>query len=94
MQGIDQVLERINAIQQRFKSSPSPNGNFSTILAGVQKSDAVTEQNVASDDISKMVQSTAKKYGVDSKLALAVAKVESNLSPNAFLLLVQWALCS
>lgn len=29
-----------------------------------------------------MIQFTAKQYGVDAKLALAVAKVESDLAPD------------
>lgn len=82
MQGIGKVLERMNVIEQRFKKLPGSMGDFSTILAGVQKSESGTERSFASDDISKMVQVTAKKYGVDSKLALAVAKVESNLASD------------
>lgn len=82
MQGISRVLERINTIEQRFKSSPSTISDFSTILASVQKNEFVTEKTLATDDISKMIQLTAKKYGIDSKLALAVANVESNLSPD------------
>ncbi|MBC8016116.1 MAG: lytic transglycosylase domain-containing protein [Sporomusaceae bacterium] len=82
MQGIGKVLERMNVIEQRFRNLPGPIGDFSTILSGVQKSDSVTEKSFASDNISKMVQFSAKKYGVDGKLALAVAKVESNLSPD------------
>ena len=82
MQGIGKVLERMNMIEQRFKSSPNLSGNFSAILAGVQKNDSLTEESFASDDISKMVLFASKKHGIDSKLALAVAKVESNLSPD------------
>ncbi|MBP2628616.1 MAG: Lytic transglycosylase catalytic [Firmicutes bacterium] len=82
MQGINKVLERINTIQQKFKSSSGPIGEFSTILAGAQQSSSVNEKNFATDDISKIIQFTAKKYGVDEKLAMAVAKVESNLAPD------------
>lgn len=35
------------------------------------------------DHLQRMVQATAGKYGVDPKLAVAVAKVESNFSANA-----------
>lgn len=82
MQGIGKVLERMNMIEQRFKSSPNLSGNFSAILAGVQKNEFLSEESFASDDISKMILFAAKKHGIDSKLALAVAKVESNLSPD------------
>lgn len=83
MQGISAVLERINSIEQRFKSSPGSGVvDFSKILASAQQDESVTEKNLATDDISKIIQFTAKKYGVDEKLAMAVAKVESNLAPN------------
>lgn len=83
MQGISKVLERMNTIEQRFKSSTGPIGDFSKILAGAQQSSSITTKNSATDDISKIIQFTAKKYGVDEKLVMAVAKVESNLAPDA-----------
>lgn len=89
MQGINQVLQRMNAIEQRFQSTPRAIGDFSKILVNEQNngvnatpSSAISEKNFASDDISKIIEFTAKKYGVDSKLAMAVAKVESNLQPD------------
>ena len=82
MQGISEVLQRMNSIEQRFKIAPGPIGDFSKILAGAQQSDSIAERNFASDDINKIIQFTAKKYGVDEKLAMAVAKVESNLTAN------------
>jgi len=82
MQSINEVLQRINSIEQRFKSSPTPTSNFSKILEGVQQSSSVVEKNFATDDISKIIRFTAQKYGVDEKLAMAVAKVESNLAPD------------
>ena len=82
MQGISSVLERINSIEQRFRSSPEPSANFSKILAGAQQSGMVTSKEVATDDISKIIESTSRKYGVDGKLVMAVAKVESNLAPD------------
>lgn len=92
MQGINQVLQRMDAIQQRFQGfqgSPRSIGDFSKILASEQASgstvtpsNTITEKSFASDDISKIIQFTAKKYGVDAKLAMAVAKVESNLQPD------------
>lgn len=82
MQGIAKVLERMNAIEQRFKSVPDITGDFSKVLSGTQQNSAVKEKKFASDDISKIIQFTAKKYGVDEKLAMAVANVESNLVPD------------
>lgn len=90
MQGIDQVVQRMNTIQQRFHSSPPVTGDFSTILAAEQAGQKNTATPRSEDapksfptgDISKIIQFTAQKYGVDTKLAMAVAKVESNLQPD------------
>ena len=82
MQSISQVLQRMNSIEQRFKSSPGTSNDFAKILTGAQQSGSTVERKFATDDISKIIQFTAKKYGVDEKLAMAVAKVESNLAPD------------
>lgn len=89
MQGINQILQRMNTIEQKFQGSPRTNGDFSKILATEQASipsttasSGGTEKTFATDDISNIIQFTAKKYGVDPKLATAVAKVESNLQPD------------
>jgi len=82
MQGISGVLQRMSAIEQRFNSSSGSIGNFSKILTSAQQSSSVVEKKISTDDISKIIQFTAQKYGVDEKLAMAVAKVESNLTPD------------
>jgi len=82
MQGMSKVLERMNTIEQRFKTSSGPTGEFSKMLTDVQKNDSATEKKIPAGDINKIIQLTANKYGVDSKLVLAVAKVESNLAPD------------
>ena len=82
MQGISEVLQRMNFIEQRFRSAPGPIGDFSKVMAGAQQRDSIVEQNFASNNISKIIQFTAQKYGVDEKLAMAVAKVESNLTAD------------
>lgn len=82
MESISRVLQRINTIEQRFNPSSANGHDFSAVLAGVQANDSINEKNFVSDDISKIIDYTAKKYGVDSKLVMAVAKVESNLSPD------------
>jgi soluble lytic murein transglycosylase-like protein len=89
MQGINQILQRMDTIQQRFQSSPRPVGDFSKILAEEQINSSTTpngtigtNKNFAMDDITKIIQFTAQKHGVDPKLAMAVAKVESNLQSD------------
>jgi soluble lytic murein transglycosylase-like protein len=80
--GISKVLQRMDGITQRFNHYSVNTNTFSTVLAGVKSNDAVGEKSFASNEISKMIDFTAKKYGVDPKLAMAVAKAESNLSPD------------
>jgi soluble lytic murein transglycosylase-like protein len=82
MEGINKVLQRIDSIEQKFNRSAVTTNTFSTVLAGAESNDVARDKTFASDDISKMLQFTAKKYGVDPKLVMAVAKVESNLSPD------------
>ena len=82
MQGISEVLQRMNSIEQRFRSAPGPSGDFPKVMADAQQRGSIVEQNFASNDISKIIQFTARKYGVDEKLAMAVAKVESNLATD------------
>ncbi|MEN6413191.1 MAG: lytic transglycosylase domain-containing protein [Veillonellales bacterium] len=86
-----QVIQRIHTIEQRFSrsigsSSSNSSGNFPQALAGAQ-GQAITSSSVSTaandSDIKKMLYLAAKKYGVDPKLALAVATAESNLSPDA-----------
>lgn len=82
MQGIGKVLDRINSIEQRFKNITGSGVTFSTVLANAEQSSTVNEQKSSPDTIGNMIQLAAKKYGVDAKLVMAVAKVESNLSPD------------
>ncbi len=83
MESISKVLQRINTIEQRFNHSSVIGHDFSSTLSRVQANDSINGKTFASDDISKIIDYTAKKYGVDSKLVMAVAKVESNLSSDA-----------
>lgn len=82
MESITKVLQRIDNIEQRFIHSSVPITKFSTVLAETEQSATIGEKNFASDEISNIIQFTAKKYGVDPKLVMAVAKVESNLTPD------------
>lgn len=81
MVGLSKVIQRINTIEQRFAPKPA-NGNFAAVLENeVRKSDGKTlvQDN---GDIANMVYQTAQKYGVDPKLAMAIAKTESDYQPN------------
>jgi len=89
MNGVTKVLQRINNIEQRFTTSKQiMGGNFNSILAGTISNQADVglaqgESNMASaNEIVKMIQLSSAKYGVNPQLALAVAKAESDLSPN------------
>lgn len=89
MQSINQVMQRIAAIEQRFShTSPQRAGDFATALdaadAAQQTAAAKPVSNSAGKaDIVKMINLAAGKYGVDPKLAMAVAEAESGLSPDA-----------
>ncbi|MBP2635812.1 MAG: mltF [Firmicutes bacterium] len=92
---VDQVFQRIAEIERRFVPKVPANqagGEFATALTGVasQQQAAASVQkknngvnNASSSDIAKMVQVAANKYGVDPKLAMAVAEAESGLSQDA-----------
>lgn len=89
MQAISRVLDRINSIEQRFGNVTNSVTDFSTVLATAEKNTSISGQNNSatnqqknSDNISNIIEFTAKKYGVDAKLVMAVAKVESGLSPD------------
>ncbi len=94
MNSLDQVLNRISLIQQRFGQEASsisnmPQGNAGTSFPAalsVAQQAAVSDANPVaanSSDIIKMIQLAAKNHGVDPKLAQAVARAESDYSPNA-----------
>jgi len=86
MQGISRVLQRMNAIEQKFNAPSGTVADFAKVLSTTQQKKSATgktEKSIALNDIGKMVELTANKYGVDPKLALAVANVESNLIPDA-----------
>ncbi|CUH96088.1 hypothetical protein P22_2176 [Propionispora sp. 2/2-37] len=93
--GITGVLERIHSIERRFGIQQNlPTADFSSVLKDAQNSVAAVRsaKSVGTTDfhslgsapeIEKMLYLAAGKYGVDPKLALAVAKTESGLSPEA-----------
>lgn len=84
MDSITKVLQRINSIEQRFMpGNSSAKGVFSNILKNVQDAGDPAISLSSEGEIPQMVQATARKYGVDPKLAMAVAQTESSLNPNA-----------
>lgn len=87
MDGISKVLQRIGAIEYRFMQSSQSFGDFSDVYTKAIQDTSVSNiaqqtANSSSSDIVKMIQISAQKYGVDPKLATAVAQVESNYSPQ------------
>lgn len=97
MVGLTGVLERIHAIERRFGIQQNVAANdFASVLKeaeGVQNTAGIQSTKSAKDAgslgtestaaIEKMLYLAANKYGVDPKLAIAVAKTESGLSPEA-----------
>jgi soluble lytic murein transglycosylase-like protein len=89
---ISRVFQRINAIEERFGGTAETDGTFAQALSAAQQRGgtqtartAAANGGVSGDnsDIGDMIRAAAAKYGVDPKLAMAVAKTESNLSPDA-----------
>lgn len=85
MDGLSKVLNRIASIEQRFGSSASMQSStaFTDALQSAEKAYDKETKNYNTSDIQKMIHFAANKYGIDPKLAMAVAKTESDLSPNA-----------
>jgi len=86
MQGIQRVMQRINELEQRLGANtdrPDTRADsFAKTLAWEQQA---LGANVGSGDqsIVGMVRAAALQQGVDPQLALAVAKAESGLRPQA-----------
>lgn len=93
---LNRVFSRIEAIENRFGQTTTAaslalqtqrKGDFSSILSAVQPQHtsgptANNSSSTSSSDIIKMIQLAAKKNGVDPKLAQAIARAESDYSPN------------
>lgn len=83
MRGIDQIVQRINAIEQRFavhsKQPPSAQ-SFAGTLREAQKT---SDQTAHKPEIANIIRQSAIRHGVDPNLALAVATAESSLDPAA-----------
>jgi len=85
MDDISRVIQRITTIEQRFSTLIKPAAtNFATTLESAEISQNISSPATTGNwDIEKIITAAAKKYNVDSKLAMAVAITESNLQPQA-----------
>lgn len=89
MDGIDKVMQRMTAIEQRFGISTISelSGGKSDFAAALNQATAAADSkpqtfDPAAQDVVKMLQFSARQHGVDPKLAVAVAKTESEFSPS------------
>ncbi len=89
MNSINRVLQRITTIESQFKQHSAIAGNFPAVLANVEQSNTAASSALQSssikstdNDITRMLNLSANKYGVDPNLVMAVAKTESDLSPD------------
>ncbi|HEY3425769.1 MAG TPA: lytic transglycosylase domain-containing protein [Negativicutes bacterium] len=82
MESINKVFQRIASIEQRFQQPAVSVGNFTAALATAQQSETADKKTAGTGNVAQMIQLAAGKYGVDSKLAMAVAQTESGLSPD------------
>ncbi|MCE5284787.1 MAG: lytic transglycosylase domain-containing protein [Pelosinus sp.] len=94
--GLDKILQRIQTIELTYgvsAASAAP-GEFANLVSQAEKTQTVAAAKLnstdsqkvnsfAQTDVERAVYLAANKYGVDPKLALAVAKTESNLQPDA-----------
>ena len=93
LSSVSQVVQRIANIERRFTPTvpATQSGNdFATALSAASAQQSTNIQNNTTSgsnaqggDIAKMIHLAAAKYGVDSKLAMAVAEAESGLSQTA-----------
>jgi len=85
LSGIERVMHRIKEIERRFgiedrNSLPTnrvEQKSFSSVLRGKRM-----KRKGSPAGIEALINEYSNKYGVDPLLALAVAKVESNLNPK------------
>lgn len=89
MDGIQKVMSRISAIEQRFSGLTAPSAvSFAETLGKAEdKLQKAAAGPVASSgthsEVANLIQTTAAKYNLDPKLAMAVATAESGLEPQA-----------
>ena len=94
LEGMIKIRERIAQIENRFSPRAPENAAFSEYLQKAEEKDktlpAITRRAPdkagaahEKNGIKKMLVETAKKYGVDSDLVLALANAESGYRPDA-----------
>jgi soluble lytic murein transglycosylase-like protein len=88
--GINRIAQRIADIERRFMpNTVAPTNDFASVLSSATAQQEVADTkprasaSAGSGDLARMVQVAANKYGVDPKLAMAVAQAESGLSQEA-----------
>jgi len=81
--GISNVFQRIGTIERRFGIKSENPINFSVELAKAQECTSRTQQSAETNKIINSIEKAAVQYGVDPRLAIAVAKSESGLAANA-----------
>jgi soluble lytic murein transglycosylase-like protein len=94
--GLERILQRIQTIEQTYgmnQVNVVP-GRFASLMsqvenaaksetAKVKSADDLKISPLGQSEVERAIYLAANKYGVDPKLALAVAKAESNLQPDA-----------
>lgn len=83
MDSINRVLQRIDAIEQRFKRTSKTDSGFASSLSRTEQTDKPSVAGSDTGEIAKIIHVAARKYDVDPKLAIAVAKTESNMTADA-----------
>ncbi|MDR7865457.1 MAG: lytic transglycosylase domain-containing protein [Sporomusaceae bacterium] len=89
MEGMQRVMQRIAAIEQRFQQmqpvQPTvQEDGFAAAMSKAQGAAGPVKMSAAGrQEIATLVQAAAKRHGVDANLALAVAVAESDLQPQA-----------
>lgn len=90
MDGLQKIMARISTIEQRFGSMTAPgSASFADTLGQAQDKQKYLAGSGSSSgsgshrEVENIVRTTAAKYNLDPKLALAVATAESSLEPGA-----------
>ncbi len=86
MDGMQKVMARISSIEQRFGGMAAPGAaSFAATLTQAEEKQktAAGTWSGSHREVENIIRTTASKYNLDPKLALAVATAESGLEPQA-----------